>query len=51
MSYSTYCHVFQGFTKWSSKRTPSEVFTLLQTLFCRFDRLAKRRNVFKIETM
>lgn len=41
----------QGFTRWSSNRTPSQVFTLLQTLFGRFDRLAKRRSVFKVETM
>lgn len=44
-------YFLQGFTNWSSTRTPNEVFTLLQTLFGRFDRIAQRRKVFKIETI
>jgi class 3 adenylate cyclase len=40
-----------GFTKWSSSRTPTEVFELLETLYSAFDLCAKRRNVFKVETI
>ncbi|CAB9528546.1 Receptor-type guanylate cyclase gcy [Seminavis robusta] len=40
-----------GFTAWSSVRDPSQVFILLQTLYGAFDDLAKRRRVFKIETI
>lgn len=40
-----------GFTKWSSTRTPCEVFELLETIYGHFDTIATRRNVFKIETM
>ena len=40
-----------GFTNWSSTRTPQDVFTLLQTIFGRFDAVAKRRRVYKIETI
>lgn len=40
-----------GFTKWSSERDPTHVFTLLQTVYHTFDRIAKRRNVFKVETI
>jgi uncharacterized membrane protein YjgN (DUF898 family) len=36
-----------GFTAWSSVREPSQVFTLLETLFHSFDGTAKRRRVFK----
>lgn len=49
------CTVFfadlAGFTKWSSSRTPSEVFQLLETLYGAFDRIAKKLGVFKIETI
>lgn len=41
----------QGFTAWSSMREPSQVFTLLETIYCAFDRLAKQRRVFKVETV
>lgn len=37
-----------GFTHWSSTRQPSEVFTLLETIFYEFDTIAKRRRVFKV---
>jgi class 3 adenylate cyclase len=40
-----------GFTAWSSTRGPEQVFILLQTLYHRFDHTAKRRDVFKVETI
>jgi len=40
-----------GFTAWSSVREPAQVFTLLETLYGAFDRLAQRRGVFKVETI
>lgn len=40
-----------GFTKWSSMRTPVEVFELLEAVYGAFDRIAKRRKVFKVETI
>jgi hypothetical protein len=40
-----------GFTAWSSVREPSQVFTLLETLYHAFDLIAKRRKVFKVETV
>ncbi|CAB9527558.1 Receptor-type guanylate cyclase gcy [Seminavis robusta] len=40
-----------GFTAWSSKRTPVEVFELLEALYGSFDKVAARRMVFKIETI
>jgi class 3 adenylate cyclase len=40
-----------GFTAWSSKRTPSEVFELLETLYSAFDAIAAKRGVFKVETI
>ena len=40
-----------GFTAWSSEREPSQVFQLLESLFCDFDTLAKNMKVFKIETI
>lgn len=40
-----------GFTKWSSSRSPSDVFELLETLYGAFDKAAIRRNVFKVETI
>ena len=41
----------QGFTNWSAHRDPKDVFLLLQTLYEAFDAIAKRRRVFKIETI
>jgi class 3 adenylate cyclase len=32
-------------------KEPSQVFTLLETIFQQFDELAKRRHVFKVETI
>jgi class 3 adenylate cyclase len=40
-----------GFTAWSSQREPEQVFTLLQTLYHEFDVIAKKRVVFKVETV
>jgi class 3 adenylate cyclase len=36
-----------GFTAWSSVREPSQVFSLLETIYNAFDVIAKRRKVFK----
>jgi hypothetical protein len=40
-----------GFTAWSSMHEPPEVFHLLETLYAAFDRIAKKRSVFKVETI
>lgn len=40
-----------GFTAWSSTREPSQVFILLETIYKEFDTLAKKREVFKVETV
>jgi Adenylate and Guanylate cyclase catalytic domain len=40
-----------GFTAWSSSREPSQVFLLLQGVYQAFDHIAKRRKVFKVETI
>lgn len=40
-----------GFTAWSSTRDPEQVFILLQTIYQAFDGIAKRRKVFKVETI
>jgi class 3 adenylate cyclase len=40
-----------GFTAWSSVREPSQVFILLETVYHAFDQIAKRRGVFKVETV
>jgi class 3 adenylate cyclase len=40
-----------GFTAWSSARDPTHVFTLLQTLYQGFDRIAHKEKVFKVETI
>jgi Adenylate and Guanylate cyclase catalytic domain len=40
-----------GFTAWSSTREPTQVFTLLQGVYQAFDGIAKRRRVFKVETI
>ncbi|CAB9505993.1 Receptor-type guanylate cyclase gcy [Seminavis robusta] len=40
-----------GFTAWSSSRQPKEVFTLLETIFRAFDKIAKNRGAFKAETV
>lgn len=41
-----------GFTAWSSSRDPvPQVSTLLETIYGEFDAIAKRRGVFKVETI
>ena len=40
-----------GFTAWSSIRDPTQVFSLLETLYKAFDAIAIRRRVFKVETV
>jgi class 3 adenylate cyclase len=40
-----------GFTHWSSKRDPAQVFCLLQEVYGAFDALAKRFRIFKVETI
>eukprot|EP00980_Cylindrotheca_fusiformis_P023107 scaffold10127_cov103-Cylindrotheca_fusiformis.AAC.2 len=40
-----------GFTAWSSSREPVDVFTLLETLYRAFDRIARDMDVFKVETI
>jgi hypothetical protein len=40
-----------GFTAWSSTREPFQVFQLLEAIYGEFDALAKRRRVFKVETV
>jgi Adenylate and Guanylate cyclase catalytic domain len=40
-----------GFTAWSSVREPCQVFILLETIYRAFDNIAKKRRVFKVETI
>jgi class 3 adenylate cyclase len=40
-----------GFTAWSSIRQPSQVFQLLEVIFKSFDDIARKRNIFKVETV
>jgi class 3 adenylate cyclase len=40
-----------GFTAWSSSRGPDDVFILLESLYCEFDMIAQRREIFKVETI
>ncbi len=40
-----------GFTAWSSVREPSHVFTLLEAIYAQFDAIARKRSVFKVETI
>ncbi len=40
-----------GFTAWSSERQPSQVFQLLESIYQAFDDIAKKMNVFKVETI
>jgi class 3 adenylate cyclase len=50
-----FCTVFfadiAGFTAYSSTREPSQIFILLETIYQAFDVLAKKRGVFKVETI
>jgi Adenylate and Guanylate cyclase catalytic domain len=40
-----------GFTAWSSERNPTQVFHLLESIYAAFDAIAKKRGVFKVETI
>jgi class 3 adenylate cyclase len=40
-----------GFTAWSSVREPSQVFILLEGIYNAFDTIARRRKIFKVETI
>jgi Adenylate and Guanylate cyclase catalytic domain len=40
-----------GFTAWSSVREPTHVFQLLETIYHAFDKIAKKRSVFKVLEM
>lgn len=40
-----------GFTAWSSVREPTQVFTLLESVYRALDIIARRRKVFKVETV
>jgi class 3 adenylate cyclase len=40
-----------GFTKWSSGKTPAQVFDLLEAFYGAFDAIALKRGVFKVETI
>ena len=40
-----------GFTAWSSVRDPTQVFSLLESVYKAFDAIANRRRVFKVETV
>jgi class 3 adenylate cyclase len=40
-----------NFTAWSSVREPTQVFTLLEAIYSSFDKLAKKRRIFKVETI
>jgi class 3 adenylate cyclase len=40
-----------GFTAWSSEREPHQVFQLLEGIWHKFDMIASRLGVFKVETI
>ena len=40
-----------GFTAWSSTREPTHVFMLLESIYSAFDDIARKRKVFKVETV
>ncbi|KAL7561168.1 hypothetical protein ACA910_011989 [Epithemia clementina (nom. ined.)] len=40
-----------GFTAWSSAREPKQVFTLLESIYQAFDKIANRHKVFKVDTV
>ena len=40
-----------GFTAFCDGREPTDVFTLLETLYGKFDEIATKRSVFKVETI
>ena len=40
-----------GFTAWCAEREPSQVFVLLESIYSAYDNIAKKRKVFKVETI
>lgn len=40
-----------SFTAWSSTREPGHVFSLLESIYAAFDVIAKKRRIFKVETV
>ena len=44
--YGTFIHIF-----YHSTRAPEHVFILLQTIYQGYDQIARRRKVFKVETI
>jgi class 3 adenylate cyclase len=40
-----------GFTAWASEKSPVEVFKFLETIYGHFDKIARQRGVFKVETI
>jgi class 3 adenylate cyclase len=40
-----------GFTAWSSEREPVQVFQLLENIYNTMDKIAKKLDVFKVETV
>lgn len=40
-----------NFTYWSSSHSPNEVFTLLESIFFEFDRIANEMGVYKLSTV
>jgi class 3 adenylate cyclase/HD-GYP domain-containing protein (c-di-GMP phosphodiesterase class II) len=40
-----------GFTAWSSTREPTQVFTLLETIYGTMDKVSRKLGVFKVETV
>ena len=41
----------KGFSSFASEREPRHVFKLLQTVFLHFDKIARKRKVFKVDTL
>jgi len=40
-----------GFTAWSSTREATDVFTLLESIYLKFDAISRKYGVFKVETV
>lgn len=51
ISYREHLAFDHSFASWSSTRDPHHVFTLLESLYGAFDKIALRRHVFKVETI
>jgi class 3 adenylate cyclase len=40
-----------GFTAWASTREPTQVFQLLEIIYGAFDEIARKKQIFKVETV